>query len=328
MARRRQRKQSRRSRHPAAATKRKGATEQKEKVSDPANKKSNASKATSIWENVSTVADPSPHHRLESMETPGESLNIDWSLPAIIALPAEHPCLQEPKEKDKEDADSLVVMAFKKFHKKFMADDTRNDPGRAARNMKADVGQVVTTSLLALVGDDAKCNPSDDLPIETGVRALLAPSLFAVAKDRETVSGETAWRSSMRVTYSGTRSVVCVPFAAAVEFLRPKAALVTPKIVFDWLKTAQPAALQEFKSSSPAAQVYHSTVGPRDCFYLPAAWVFYERASAANDTLGCRIQFFGKLHLDLMEKTSRALTVAQKPSADLNSACDILNLLG
>ena len=120
--------------------------------------------------------------------------------------------------------------------------------------------------------------------------------------------------------------VAMTPFPALANYVSRKTACAAkPAEVYNFLKTSSADNIKQYVESNPAEHiVFHGTLGPNDCLYIPAGWCSLERVAASTDNVGVRILCFGVGHQDALEKTDRVLIAVGWPNEKLQAAMDII----
>ena len=111
------------------------------------------------------------------------------------------------------------------------------------------------------------------------LKDALAPGIFAVVQDKVTVSFEGSQMHTCRLMLEGSREVMVLPGLELLKFMADQA----EDKAIPHMKAMRPALLawtvetaQEFTRTT-GEEVYHTTLGPKDCLSQPAGWVFMEK---------------------------------------------------
>ena len=91
-------------------------------------------------------------------------------------------------------------------------------------------------------------------------------------------------------------------------------------------KTIHAASFESFLSASSDNKIYHATLGPRDCLYLPAGYIFVERIGQGSHYVGVLQRCLVFQSLPCMEACAEYLISIKKQNATLQAAIEFLNL--
>lgn len=120
-----------------------------------------------------------------------------------------------------------------------------------------------------------------DQNIGEHLKKQLASSPFGIDQSYDRVSCECCSMSSIRLTLSGTRSVVVADTLQLVGFMRAKGVtgtLTTPRVC-SFFRSCSTPMLTELKDQ---CSIYAATVGPGDVIYVPAGAVIGELCRSVN----------------------------------------------
>ena len=160
---------------------------------------------------------------------------------------------------------------------------------------------------------------------------LAKASVYAVAAERETVTMESNFISTLRIQFMGTREVYMLP---GLPFMQHRAKMASdkraPHITERCTHMRSNMSSEEvttfLQADSAAHFLCRCTVGPQDSLLLPAGWIFGERVTAASDLYGFKIPVLSLGDLDLLDGFNKILISQSKPSAKLQSLVDALSL--
>ena len=242
---------------------------------------------------------------------------MDWKKPGIIALPDKLEMFNK---------EGVVALAMKSFMNKFAASDQRATEGRAQRPLKSDSAKVVQELIAKIVPEDLIIK-LDTVKDESSVK-ILAPSTYGIVHGQETATAESGYTAALRLSWQGTRTIVCARLEHVLNFLEaagePKAS-VSPKRAYQFLRSADKDILTKFSNNAPE-KIMHGTVGAMDVFYLPSGWVFTERVGRGADAFGIRVSVLMKSDKDVLESISEWLLSVSKPSQVLQHIMDSMVL--
>lgn len=245
--------------------------------------------------------------------------DLALGVPAILRVDPKDPMVH---------SSSPLVKATSSFEARFATSVEHSDPGRVQR--KFPVGE--SEAIFKFFGDmlPAGVMVSNDGMPDILVQAL-SPIMFAVAKNRETVSAETGHLATLRLVLRGTRKVLLVHTESLWAFMAETLKLpqLTMKKVYAWVKTASTDNLKAMAQSSQSSQqkdvLFMGTVGVNDVLYTPPGWVFIERIANA-DVVGVKQQVLLGPHNESIASLHRLVLASMEPNPLLQAAADALVL--
>ncbi len=181
-----------------------------------------------------------------------------------------------------------ATAALADFRKVWAGASQRLNPGRAMQTFAPGSGDPPHNPALACLGKLPE-------PADANYLAHLPPGLFAVAQGNEAVFNEKNWLPTLRFTVAGTRSVVLAS-ALALDAAAPQAMgssgsggteaanAFQAKVWKELLYMTQERVVQFAQKH----KLYHCTVGPNDCLFVPAGYVVAELVSSHADVVGIR----------------------------------------
>ena len=213
-----------------------------------------------------------------TVESPlGEAGTDIFNLPLIIRV--------DPGTPDY-GAESAIATICNAFALRFAKAPERNDPGRAQRKASSDKWEAVQALFMAMYPEGHHIDIRK-LKEEDTLREDLFPSLFGIAKSRETCGVEPGFLGSTRLLLKGTRKCVLIPIDAAWAYLESvlKCAPVSVKKIRTWVQGASADNFNALQAANKESVVLRATVGPHDALHVPPGWLF-SRGSWAWMALG------------------------------------------
>lgn len=176
-----------------------------------------------------------------------------------------------------------VVTALKAFARVFDSSKEKVSDGRAQQRMVGavveDVRAFVDKAFPGLAWDATS-------PI---IHALLQPCFYGIAPLVETVAVERESVACVRLNYKGARMLMLARSEELRSFMvqvMNTSETVTLPVMFRFMKHMSRDNLEAYTSSGRL--LWHSTIGPNEAIYIPAAMIFAE--SVYKDTcIGVRI---------------------------------------
>jgi hypothetical protein len=118
----------------------------------------------------------------------------------------------------------------------------------------------------------------------------MCESVFAVAKNTETVSCECGRGLTLRVQISGMRQVITTQTQCLKEFMYKNGLHIRSRDSLQgFFKNMSKEVIDAYTTAGYV--IYHATVGVGYGLILPFDWVFAERAQRDADSLGVRVSF-------------------------------------
>ena len=102
-------------------------------------------------------------------------------------------------------------------------------------------------------------------------------------------------------------------------------ASLTLRKVYNHVKAMTAEDMERFMAVEDSAQIYMATLGPNDCLYTPAGFVFFERVMN-KDFLGVRLLGYDVQQVDVMDAIAKHLVTINKPSLVLQKCVDQIHL--
>ncbi len=202
---------------------------------------------------------------------------------------------------------------------KFKHDNARTEGGRMHRKMTDEANAELKKVIEKLIPPDILLPENQQT---AAVTADLVPSTFAVARYRVTCSPEFGHVANIRLGIKGTRYIVLAPTAMLMDALASGPGPVDLVKANHWLKTVSCEGMSTFMSKSEAHRIYYATVGPGDCAFIPAGYLFFERVSGA-DFVGLRQPVLSIKSLPALKEINGRL---ENKSEALQRAMDCLTM--
>ena len=223
------------------------------------------------------VVEPLPNYALNSK---GEmDVEMDATKPGIVRVDPTHELTNNS---------STLGKSSIAYGKSFLKEPAREDPGRMQQKLEGP-GLEAGKNFLKQIAPGNIPTCAKDV------------SLFAICKDRVTVTAEVGHQGSMRLTTSGSRYVVVAQTMTVVQHLKNEDSKlkVTMKAVYDWLKGCTEEQLKSLQQQAKD-KIYGGTCGPGDVLVTPAGWTFYEKV-AGQDVVGIKGGFLVGAHFQVCE---------------------------
>jgi hypothetical protein len=232
---------------------------------------------------------------------PDDKAAVTFTTPIIFKLNSQQMSDEGPLTE--------AIKCCQTLAEKFKNDNTRNEGGRMHRRLtneaNAELKKVIETLLPpGLLLPDAK--------LTAAVKVDLGQSTFAVARDRVTCSPEYGHIANIRLGIKGVRYIVLAPTFLLMQALSSGPGLIDPGKLNHWLKTVTTDGMTAFMSKSDAHKIYYATVGPGDCVFVPAGYIFYERVTAGGDFIGLRQPLLGLKSLPVLKEIHSKLEITSE----------------
>ena len=160
--------------------------------------------------------------------------------------------------------------------------------------------------------------------------AYMRPSVFAVASGKVTASYESNNVATLRLTFSGSRSVVCMQGEQLCAFLQeetPDKVRPDPAAMGAAVKSWSAEDGKKFQQRT-GARLLRGTIGPQDGLILPADWFFAEKVHG-DDVIGLRFPFLRVEDSDVLDAVMTRTLAQSKggnPAPALQAIVDFLTL--
>ena len=224
----------------------------------------NSSKASCLFEIVSELAGTQRINFLGGPQAGSEAGNnpvrLSWHVPFILHRPAFSSDL-DSVQKD------LASFALKCQKMKVQ---------RAQEKLKDAAAEVAVTLTVATL---AEVCGEEEVLVEPSVaetfKAAFSPQIVHVSGHTSSSGQEKFLLPTLRMNWSGTRTVVMVSFSSLVKHLTAQPGGVPKSLegLWSYLHSAKPEDLKKMAASIP---VYHATIGPEDILWTPYGYVLSE----------------------------------------------------
>ena len=155
------------------------------------------------------------------------------------------------------------------------------------------------------------------------------PVAHAITANKMPQGLESAFASTLRIGFKGTREVFCVAGKAVVKYMTAISDSNAKRAMKQVSQFKKDLALGQAKKfadfNRDANQVYAATVGPQDALFLPAGWAFSERVTG-QDCLGVRLTCVDRRDLALYEYFNDMMLSQSKANPTLQHVVSLLTL--
>ena len=211
----------------------------------------------------------------------GEVASLDLSKPCIISYSAE----------EHKAAVSKLSERYSSFKKDWDASPTlmrAEQPlsEEAATYLLSEVAEILPKSVVF------KTPPGQDADLNQLAKSL-GPVVYGIRKDQPpTLGTEKSALGTLRITHSGSRSLIATPLMNLVAWLNKTTgkdadltAVVETRQRAKNLMTfwTQEGVTKYLADGNP---LFHGTIGPTDALYLPGGFFFAERLNGPSDAFG------------------------------------------
>ena len=217
--------------------------------------------------------------------------------------------------------DGPVQAAVTSLLNKFTTSPEYVKPGRAMR--------VCSKEAIAIVAEEI-------VQVSTGLRVVakdqlvgleeadLVPTVFAVAKGKETVSTEAGYFASFRLAIRGRRDLIFTCMLVWIEFLAPVGKDVQGDVgkAGNFFRNATADLLEDFERSRPSSLCY-ATQEPGEFIFTPPGHFVMEKVGVSEDFVGFRYLVVAKNHRAILEATNDWCN-ANKPNPKTQAAVNAL----
>jgi len=141
---------------------------------------------------------------------------------------------------------------------------------------------------------------------------------IGVQAGSNTAASEKGWQASLRLTYTGTKTVLACSATSAIAIFGS----VDPGQLCQKMLDMTAEDVLRMVALPDGATLWAGTVGPHELFYLPAGWLFAESVLPKCDHMGilCRgIVAKDDACLDHVHEAGKLFSLAKKTDADLDS---------
>ena len=140
---------------------------------------------------------------------------------------------------------------------------------------------------------------------------------------QETVCTERARAATLRISFSGTRTLVATSTSDLKKYMAGKGVPnANPDQLMQFMKSMSRETLEKYIAAG--CKLYHATIGPGDAVILPFDTTWCEAIGADVDSAGVRCTFFFHADVDSINVTNRWLIGMKKANTMLQSAMECL----